>query len=153
MSMDRYDEALALLSSTASDLQRMVAFDPDDLEAARQLQVVQLDHAEALTDSHRVAEGLALMKANIRARRAWLALRPSEPRRLRDLAIGIEQLGDIEIKHGRVAEGCRAYAEFHVLVASLARMGDFAQMDMADTMDDLAAQERRYCSAGSSPRS
>ncbi len=152
LSMDRYYEALALLASTASDLQRMVAFDPDDLEAARQLQVVQLDHAEALTDTHRVAEGLALMKANIQARRDWLAKRPQEPRRLRDLAIGVEQLGGIETRHGRVAEGCGAYAEFHALLARLAQMGDIAQMDMADTLDDLALQERRYCSGSPAAR-
>ncbi len=145
LSMDRYGEALALLSKTAFDLQGMVAFDPDDLEAARQLQVVRLDQAEALTDNHRVAEGLAMMKANIQARRDWLAKRPGEPRRLRDLAIGVEQLGGVETRHGRVAEGCGAYAEFRALLAQLARMGDIAQMDMADTLDDLATQERRYC--------
>jgi hypothetical protein len=145
LSMQKDAEALGILSADADDLKAMVAFDADDLEAARQLQVVVLDQAEALTDVKRVDEGVALMKANIADRRRWLARYPGEPRRLRDLAIGIEQLGDIETRNGRVAEGCAAYVEFHALVARLATMGDLAGMDMDDTLDDLAAQARRYC--------
>jgi hypothetical protein len=145
LALSRIDEALALLEVSSTDLKQRVAFDRDDMEAARLLQIVELDHAEALTDANRVGEGIALMQANIAERRAWLALHPVEPRKLRDLAIGVEQLGDIQTKHGRVGDGCRSYAEFETLVAAMRKIGDFAQMDMADTMDDLAQQERKYC--------
>jgi serine/threonine-protein kinase len=152
LQLNQVPEALALMTSAVSDLEQMVAFDRDDMEAARLLQQVEADRAEALTYAHRIPEGIALMKANVAERRAWLARRPAEPRRLRDLAIAVEQLGDIQTRNGYITDGCRSYVEFRGLGAALNKIGDFAQMDMADTMDDLAAQERKYCSgAGARP--
>lgn len=147
LELNRADEALALLTESSDALKRMTAFDRDDMEAARQLQVVELDRGQAMTEDHQVAEGIALMKENVAQRRAWLVDHPGEPRKLRDLAIGVEELGDAETSHGDVAEGCRSYAEFRSLVVALKKVGDFAQMDMGDTMVDLATQERKYCSS------
>ena len=60
LSLKQIPEALALLTASSSDLRRMVAFDRDDMEAARQLQVVEfLDRAEALTGT-----GIGLLKAS-----------------------------------------------------------------------------------------
>ena len=92
-----------------------------------------------------VEAGLTVLKANVEERRQWLALRPQEVRRLRDLAVGVKNLGDEEAKHGRTAQACGRYDEFRGLVARMKTSADFAAMDMANTMADLAKMDAKYC--------
>ena len=145
LSLDRNADALRLAELNAAELERMVAFDAEDLESRRLFQMVELDHGSALADVGRVDDGIALLNRNIQSRRDWLARMPDETRRLRDLAVGIKALGDIQTRHGRAADGCRTYAEFHALADQMAHRGDIHQMDMDYTFKGLADMERRYC--------
>jgi eukaryotic-like serine/threonine-protein kinase len=145
LSLNRNAEALKLEEQNAADLQKMVAFDDDDLEARRLLQMVELDHGSALADVGRLDDGIAVLNRNIQDRRDWLKRMPNELRRLRDLAIGVKALGDIQTRHGRTQDGCKSYDEFHRLANEMAQRGNINQMDMAYTFDDLAKMEARYC--------
>ena len=145
LSLDRNAEALTLLTATAKDLRQMVAFDTDDEEAARLLQMVELDRAEALADVGRVDEGLVLLRANIDSRQAWFARAPTELRRFRDLVVAVKLLGDVQVRHNRVRAGCLEYLEFHKLVSQMAARGNLAEMDMAYTLKGIAETEARFC--------
>ena len=145
LSLDRNAEALTLLTATAKDLRQMVAFDTDDEEAARLLQMVELDRAEALADVGRVDEGLVLLRANIDSRKAWLARAPTELRRFRDLVVAVKLLGDVQVRHNRVRAGCLEYLEFHKLVSQMSARGNLAEMDMAYTLKGIAETEAQFC--------
>ena len=123
----------------------MMAFDPDDMEAARLSQILELDRANALADTGQVERGLAALAANVEDRRTWLARRPQEVRRLRDLSVGVKALGDLRAKYGRTRLACASYAEFHGLVSKMQKVADFSAMDLENTTTDLARQEAKYC--------
>lgn len=145
LSMNRNAEALRLFDAGSAALEKMVAFDADDDEAVRLLQIVGLDRAQATADLGRYDAAIALYHANIAGRRVWMEKRPNEVRRLRDLAIAIKSLGDVQARGGHPAEACRTYAEFRTLVAQMAKMGNLAEMDMDYTLAHLAQDERQYC--------
>jgi len=145
LSMDRNAEALAILEDGQERVAKMVVFDMDDLEAARLLQIIGLDRAQATADVGRFDQAIALYQANIAGRRAWLSRNPGENRRLRDLAIAVKSLGDVQARGGHIPQACATYAEFKGLVAQLGKRGNLAEMDMDYTLQHLAQDERRYC--------
>lgn len=145
LSMNRNAEALRLFDAGLTALEKMVAFDPDDDEAVRLLQIVGLDRAQATADLGRFDEAIIQYRANIAGRRAWLARRADEVRRLRDLAVAVKSLGDVQARGGHTAEACQTYAEFRALVAQMAKKGDLAEMDMDYTLAHLVQDERKYC--------
>ncbi len=145
LSLDRNAEALALLQEGHERVERMVAFDKDDLEAVRLLQIIGLDRAQATADTGDFQKAIALYKANIDGRRAWLARNPDENRRLRDLAIAVKSLGDVQARGGQVRAACATYAEFRGLVTQLSRRGNLAEMDLDYTLKHLEKDEALLC--------
>lgn len=145
LSMNRNRDALALLEDGHQRVSKMVAFDRDDLEAARLLQIIGLDRAQATADTGNFDKAIALYEANIAGRRAWLARNPDENRRLRDLAVAVKSLGDVQARGGHVKAACATYAEFRGLVAQLSRRGNLAEMDLDYTLQHLEQDERAYC--------
>ena len=145
LSMDRNAEALALLNDGYRRVEKMVAFDTEDLEAARLLQIIGLDRAQATADVGQFAQAIRLYEENIAGRRAWLARNPNENRRLRDLAVAVKSLGDVQARGGRTVQACATYEEFKVLIAQLGQRGNTAEMDLGYTLDHLRQDEARYC--------
>ena len=145
LAVNRNREALAHFETGLVEVRAMMAFDPDDLETARLSQILELDRANALADTGQVALGLAALASNVEDRRAWLARRPQEVRRLRDLSVGVKALGDLRAKYGQTRLACTSYAEFRELVRQMKKVADFSAMDLENTATDLARKEAEYC--------
>lgn len=140
-------EALKLIEQASAAARDIVTFDPADEDARRMLRITENARGQALAANGRVAEGVALFRANLAERKAWWEARPSEAIRLRDYMVAVKALGDLQTAFGEQLQGCRTYGEARALIARIAARGRLTGLDTADTLADLARREQKFCAA------
>jgi eukaryotic-like serine/threonine-protein kinase len=138
-------EALALLERGRREWLVLIAFDPDDRESPRSLRILEEARADALTQNGRVDEGIAIQRKLLGERQALYEARKTETRSLREWVLSIKALGDMQVTHGRTADGCTTYHAFLQGVILMRKSTDFKAMDMDYTLDDFAKMEAEHC--------
>jgi eukaryotic-like serine/threonine-protein kinase len=138
-------EALSLLERGRREWLAIIAFDPDDQESPRSLRILEEARADALAETGRVDEGIAIQRALLAERKALYETRKTETRSLREWVISIKALGDMQVTHGRIAQGCATYREFAQGVDLMRKSTDFKAMDMGYTLDGFAKKIAIHC--------
>jgi serine/threonine-protein kinase len=104
-------EAEAQLAQGSREIGKLSEAEPDDFETARQYFIVRGGHAQALAALSRFDEAVAIVEGLVDRRRRQWGEAPRETRRLRDYAITLAMLADIEADAGREASACPRYVE------------------------------------------
>jgi serine/threonine-protein kinase len=138
-------EAIALLAEGTQRAQAIAQADRDDQDAWRMVRILRGAHGLALIEAGQIDAGVALVETNVAERRGWLAQRPDDPQRTRDYLVSIIALGDVQVKHGRVSDGCRTYGEARQLVARIRARGQLTALDLASIVRSLEESLGRHC--------
>ncbi|MBY8823807.1 serine/threonine-protein kinase [Sphingomonas colocasiae] len=143
--IDRAAEALPMLEQGLAEIRALIAQDRDNADAQRMLRIQEIAYTQALGRTGRADEAVAMLAANVETRRrSWLA-QPGEAMRLRDYAIAIAALGDLQAEHGRTAEACRTYDQADIMFGRLKRDGKFIEIDRDYSQRLLNEARARYC--------
>lgn len=143
--LGRFAEALPLLEQGLTEIRAMIAQDRDNADAVRMLRIQEIAYTQALGGVGRAEEAIAMLKVNVEQRRqAWLA-QAGEAMRLRDYAIAIAALGDLQAEHGRTTDACRTYDQAEIMFGRLKRDGKFIDLDRDYSYRLLGEARARYC--------
>lgn len=138
-------EALPMLEQGLSEIRALIAQDRDDADARRMLRVQEIAYTQALGGVGRGDEAITMLTANVEDRRRSWQARPDEAMRLRDYAIAIAALGDLQAEHGRTADACRSYDRAEIMFGRLKRDGKFIDIDRDYSQRLLSEARARYC--------
>ncbi len=126
-------------------MRKAVAFDPDDDDARRGLDITREARGNALIANGFAADGLALLAAVAQERKAiWLA-RPHEERRLRDYAIGVEAVGNQQGNYRQFAGACVNWRLSLSLFEKVARMGHLTAQDRSNEIGPTQKNVAEHC--------
>lgn len=138
-------EAVPILDRSSAEMRRAVAFDADDDDAKRGLNISEHARGSALIANGYLAEGFALISAMTADRKAiWLA-RPNEERRLRDYAIDVEALADLQGNHRRYSAACPNWREALRLYAIITTAGHLSAQDHANDIVPMLKNVSQHC--------
>jgi serine/threonine-protein kinase len=140
----RRDEALRVARAGQAALKRVLGAGPD-AAAEKKLLVLYGQEAALLGDAGRADEALAPSGASIALRRARLARSPGDPRRMRDLAIGLVPHAELLADNGRAAEACRAANEGVRAWAAIRAAGHLGALDGRKNLPQSETLQKRLC--------
>jgi hypothetical protein len=115
-------EGLAQIERSSADLRRVVAFDPADDDAHRHLHISENARGGILVQAGQVDAGLKLLADTVAERRVILLAHPGEARRMRDYAVEVKTLADLQAQTGRTAAACATYAEGRRVFEAMAKV-------------------------------
>jgi len=138
-------DALPILERSSAEMRRAVAFDADDDDARRGLNISEQARGSALIANGYFDQGFALAAAMTEQRKAiWLA-RPNEERRLRDYAIDVEALGDLQGNHRRYVAACPNWREALRLYDIITKAGHLSAQDHANDILPMLRNVSQHC--------
>lgn len=108
MELDRPAEALAEINQGLPLAARLLALDPDSLNAQRMLPTLRGVEAQILGGLARYDEAITVAEDEQRIRAARAALSPDDAEPARDAAILLYPLADLHAKNGKAAAACAA---------------------------------------------
>ncbi len=146
--MGRGPEALAMLLASRDGWLAMAHADPEDESVAAWVRISRLAYGEALAGAGRNEAAIAELSASLADRRNWLAERPDNAERRRQLVVGLNALGDVFAGAGRRAEACAAYGESSAMVDRMDKAGTLTGLDRDSMVKLLNESLARHCSAG-----
>lgn len=139
------NQGLAEIEQSSRELRRVVDFDTADDDARRHLHISENARGGILVQADRVDEGLKLLADTAAERKAiWMA-RPDEARRMRDYAVEVKPLADLQAKVGRMREACVTYAEARRVFELMAKMGRLTAQDRTDQLDNILKAQEKFC--------
>jgi serine/threonine protein kinase len=138
-------EALPILERSSAEMRRAVAFDADDDDAKRGLNISEQARGSALIANGYLDRGFAVVSAMTAQRKAiWLA-RPDEERRLRDYAVEVEALADLQAIHRRYPAACPNWREALRLYDRVTQAGHLSAQDHANDVLPMLTNVREHC--------
>jgi tetratricopeptide (TPR) repeat protein len=140
-------EAVAMLTDSARRSREILEADPEDEDARRMLRIIENARGQALAQVGRLDEGIAIVRANIAERKAYLDQRADDPMRLRDYMIAIKGLGDMQLEHGRRADACRTYAWARKVIGVIKARGQLTALDLMSSARSVEDAGRKECAA------
>lgn len=138
-------EGLRQIEQSSAELRRVVAFDPADDDARRHLHISENARGGILVQAGKVDEGLALLAATAAERKALWQAHPGEARRMRDYAVEVKPLADLQAKAGRLREACANYAEARRVFELMDKAGRLTAQDRADQLGNILKSQDKYC--------
>lgn len=141
----KVQEGLAEIERSSADLRGVVAFDPADDDARRHLHISENARGGILVAAGQVDEGLALLAATAAERKAIWQAHPGEARRMRDYAVEMKPLADLQAQTGRMAAACTSYAEARRVFELMDKAGRLTAQDRSDQLDNILKAQEKYC--------
>lgn len=141
----KVQEGLAEIERSSADLQGVVAFDPADDDARRHLHISENARGGILVAAGQVDEGLALLAATAAERKAIWQAHPGEARRMRDYAVEMKPLADLQAQTGRMAAACTSYAEARRVFELMDKAGRLTAQDRSDQLGNILKAQEKYC--------
>ena len=138
-------EGLAEIEQSSADLRKVVAFDGADDDARRHLHISENARGGILVQAGKVDEGLALLASTVAERKAIWQAHPGEARRMRDYAVEVKPLADLQAKVGRVREACATYAEARRVFEAMDRLGRLTAQDRSDQLGNVLKAQEKFC--------
>ncbi|MDF8335172.1 protein kinase domain-containing protein [Novosphingobium cyanobacteriorum] len=138
-------EGLDEIARSSADLRRVVVFDPADDDALRHLHISENARGGILVLAGRVDEGLQLLNATAAERRAIWQANPGEARRMRDYAVELKPLADLQLQTGRIAAACTNYAEARRLFELVDKAGRLSAQDRIDQLGNILKSQNKFC--------
>lgn len=145
LELNRPAEALPMLDRGLEEARAVALFDTADADAARALQITLAARAQALAGVGRISEAVDILQANADHRRRLWEDDPGETMRLRDYAVGISMLAEVEHQAGRTAEACRHYLEFEQVFTELRTSGRATALDDESILKTNRDQRAKRC--------
>lgn len=139
-------EGLAEIEQSSADLRKVVAFDAADDDARRHLHISENARGGILVQAGKVDEGLALLAGTVAERKAIWQAHPDEARRMRDYAVEVKPLADLQVKVGRVREACVTYAEARRVFDAMDKAGRLTAQDRSDQLGNILKAQQKFCS-------
>lgn len=137
-------EAVDVLADSSRRSIAILAADPDDQDARRMLRIVENARGQALSQIGQLDKGIAIVRANIAERKAYLDQRPHDPMRMRDYMVAIKGLGDMQLGHGRRADGCKTYEWARQVIQLIKARGQLTELDLmmaAKSVDEARVKQ------------
>lgn len=147
LSLERPREAYDLLHLGEQETRAIAASDLADADAARMHRIVLDAEAQALAALGQPARAAELLKEGVAERRALWREHPTETMRLRDYAMSLAMLGDVEVAAGRKADACGRYDEVEQIFGQLARGGRATTLDADSTLRLIREAREQHCRA------
>jgi hypothetical protein len=122
-----------------------VAFDAADDDALRHLHISENARGGILVQAGKVSEGLKLLADTVAERKAIWQARPNEPRRMRDYAVEVKPLADLQAKVGRVREACATYGEARRVFEAMDKAGRLTAQDRGDQLGNILKAQEKFC--------
>ncbi|HEX8443235.1 MAG TPA: serine/threonine-protein kinase [Allosphingosinicella sp.] len=138
-------EAEALLAKASREMRAVSEAEPSDRETARQYMVVRGGHGQALAALRRFDEAIAIARELIAFRLEEWRSAPTEPRRLREYAVSIAILADMEADAGREASACWRYGKVMQLFEQLRRIDRQVRLDEDYGVRLVRQRQARHC--------
>ena len=91
------------------------------------------------------ARAADLLREGVAERRALWQEHPAEAMRLRDYAMSLAMLGDVEVVAGRKADACGRYDEVERIFGHLARGGRATALDSDSTLRLVREAREEHC--------
>ncbi|WP_292933540.1 serine/threonine-protein kinase [Novosphingobium sp. PASSN1] len=138
-------EGLREIERSSADLRRVVAFDAADDDARRHLHISENARGGILVQAGKVDEGLALLAATAAERKAIWQAHPGEARRMRDYAVEMKPLADLQAQTGRIAAACASYAEARRVFELMDKARRLTAQDRSDQLDNILKTQEKLC--------
>lgn len=129
--LDDNDAALRIV-------ERLLQFDPENLEARRIGEAVSGDRARILSAVGRHDDAIRLVESNLVVREARIARQPDDAEALRDLAVPLRTLADIYERKGDRVGACKVLGRAHEVWTQVDRrfgLGDFDRKNELAVVD------------------
>lgn len=140
----RAAEALHVAREGQAPLRKVLASGPD-AAAEKKLLVLYGQEAALLGDSGRAAAALVPSRASIALRRARLARSPADPRRMRDLAIGLAPHAELLARAGQGGEACQAAGDAARTWATIRAAGRLGALDARKNLPQSETLQKKLC--------
>ena len=101
--------------------------------------------AQTLAALGQPARAADLLREGVAERRALWQEHPAEAMRLRDYAMSLAMLGDVEVAAGRKADACGRYDEVERIFGHLARGGRATALDSDSTLRLVREAREEHC--------
>lgn len=145
MQLGQARAALPILADGTEEARAVVAFDPADSEARRNLRVISAAYAQALALNGRRAQALTMLTAQLAADEARARAEPGNVRLDRDVLYDRMVIGEtLDQGHDRAAT-CAWDRATRDQVAAFARRGHLAGLDTANNVKLVNARITRNC--------
>lgn len=145
LELKRPAEALPMLHQAAAEAQAIAAFDTDDADAARAVQIHLNAEAQALAALGRHAAAIAILSDGVEVRRRIWRQSPDEAMRLRDYGVALSMLADVEFAAGHAKAACDRYGEVEAAFAELRRVGRATALDDDSTLKMARTNRVKRC--------
>lgn len=142
---DQVAAGLAEIERSSADLRQVVTFDPADDDARRHLHISENARGGILVQAGKVDEGLKLLADTVAERKAIWQAHPDEARRMRDYAVEVKPLADLQAKVGRVREACATYVEARRVFEAMDKAGRLTAQDRSDQLDNILKAQEKFC--------
>lgn len=137
-------EALDIVRQGQDSLRQLLTFGPD--AAAEKKQLVLLgEEASLLDEMGRTGEALVPSRASVALREQRLARSPSNPQRLRDLAIGTAPYAALLGKIGQRDEACQSARRAVEIWSELKLAGKLGKLDARKNLPNAITLKKIYC--------
>lgn len=145
LSLERPREALGLLRLGERESRAIAEADLADADAARMHRIIVDAEAQTLAALGQPARAADLLREGVAERRALWQEHPAEAMRLRDYAMSLAMLGDVEVAAGRKADACGRYDEVEGIFGHLARGGRATALDSDSTLRLVREAREEHC--------
>lgn len=136
---------LAEIERSSADLRRVVAFDPADDDARRHLHISENARGGILVAAGQVEAGLKLLADTVAERKAIWQAHPAEARRMRDYAVEVKTLADLQAQTGHIAAACASYAEARRVFELMDKAGRLTAQDRSDQLGNILKAREKFC--------
>ena len=140
----RAKEALAAAEAGVATMRRVLSYGPD-ANAEKWLAILYNQAALMRTDLGDLAGAVAPALASVAIRERRAASAPDDPRRARDLAVGLAAAADTLGKAGRRGEACTLATRAVATWAEIARRGRLGKLDAKKTYPKAQATRAGLC--------
>lgn len=137
-------DALRVARDGQAALKRVLAAGPD-AAAEKKLLVLYGQEAALLDDAGRAAEALSPSRASIDLRRRRLARSPADPRRMRDLAIGLAPHAELLAKAGIAPSACAAATDAAATWSKIRHAGHLGALDARKNLPQSETLKKKLC--------
>jgi serine/threonine-protein kinase len=140
----RRGDALAIARAGQASLKQVLGYGPD-AAAEKKLLVLYGQEAALLDDAGRHAEALAPSRASVELRRRRLAGSPADPRRMRDLAIGLAPHAELLARSGHRGQACAAASDAVATWAAIRAAGRLGALDARKNLPHSETLRKNFC--------
>lgn len=141
----RETDALRVARQGQIPLKKVLAAGPD-AAAEKKLLVLYGQEAALLGENGQPGQALEPSAASVALRRTRLARSPADPRRMRDLAIGLAPHAELLAAAGKAAEACRAADEAVRSWGAIRTAGRLGALDARKNLPQSDTLRRKLCS-------